>query len=82
MIEIEKGIPIPERRYSSGKPYKYPYQEMEVGESFWHEAPSTPHSVARLSAYQWSAKYNKGWKFVAQQEDKKGVRGFRVWRTK
>ena len=34
MLEIEKGVPIPETLPRPGKPGKYPFRSMEVGDSF------------------------------------------------
>jgi len=34
MIKIDKGIPIPNNVSSKGRPTKYPWEDMEVGDSF------------------------------------------------
>ena len=70
MIEIEKNIPIPEKRY---KKRKYPVLEMEVGDSFF--APDiTPSSITGVL----QECRGKGWEFVRRTEKT----GARVWRTK
>uniref|UniRef100_A0A6M3IIX2 Uncharacterized protein n=1 Tax=viral metagenome TaxID=1070528 RepID=A0A6M3IIX2_9ZZZZ len=34
MYKIEKGIPIPHSQHPGGPPPKYPFDEMEIGDSF------------------------------------------------
>lgn len=65
--EIEKDIPIPE---VSGKGRsKYPFPEMEVGDSIFSDNVSI-----RQAAYAYARR--KGKKFVVRQVDG----GYRVWR--
>ena len=69
MIKIEKGIPVPTPRAT---PAKYPFAEMEIGDSFY---------VARGVAYIRSVASTRGKalsrKFAVQAEGD----GVRVWRT-
>ena len=74
MIEIEKGIPLPSKpvtREGGCKP-KYPFQAMEVGDSFEVKAP--PKSFVNIVAV-----YGKklGVKFTTRKTEG----GRRVWRV-
>lgn len=76
MKKIEKGFPIPVIDESSrGRPYKYPWLDMEVGDSFLIE-DSTP-------AYVYSLIKNRervdGRKYVRKAQGDSDVR---VWRVK
>lgn len=74
MYEITKGIPIPGNS-------KYPFELMQVGDSFAVPVPKNcdagAHSAAvRSRCYVWSKK--NSYKFVARlDEDRRAVR---VWR--
>jgi len=68
MIEIEKGIAIPERNLSSGRACKYPWKTMEIGDSFF-VSDTKPNSGMASKIY--------GRKFVSRTVDG----GIRVWRT-
>lgn len=72
MIEIEKGIPMPERS-KTGRKGKYPFSEMEVGDSFFLD-DKTQKSVASTVT---SARKKFGFTFAARDEDT----GVRIWRT-
>ena len=72
MFEIEKHIPIPEHTGSGARP-KYPFADMEVGDSFF-----APNMTARslINASQWHA--NKtGKKFTCSTVEG----GARCWRV-
>ena len=71
-IEIEDGIPIPEDRL-----YKYPFQTIEVGQSFWAE--KTSRQFSSYAAY-WGKKLDR--KFKCNGAVKGGKHGCRVWRIK
>lgn len=67
-LAIEKGIPLPEER----KRNVYPYQAMEVGESFL--VPEAKMQIVCNSNYRVSKA--TGMKFTARKEGN----GVRVWR--
>ena len=70
MYFIEKGIVVPKRWGS-----KYPFEEMEVGDSFFAKA----NSGSLLTMAKYFIKKNKNdWKFVSRKEGD----GVRIWRTK
>lgn len=72
MIEIEKGIPIPEHR-GPGRERKYPWLEMDVGDSF---VSDEGRGSARRSASLAGKRYGK--RFVTRKLS--DVR-YRVWRV-
>ena len=71
MFEIEKGIEIPEAR--AGK-RTYPWQEMEIGDSFFVKG-GTYDQLNSATSYAGSRR-NK--KFVVRVVPE----GVRIWRTK
>lgn len=70
-FKIEKGIPAP--RYSKGRGLKYPFDKMEVGDSFLATG-SKPHVVSSCAS-NFGKKNSK--KFVTRIVDG----GVRVWRA-
>lgn len=75
--KIEKGIPIPK----VGRTRKYPFQEMEIGDSFLYDKEFSRENMTLISnaARAWSNKGNYGYKFtVHKTEDNK----IRIWRVK
>ena len=68
-IKIDKGVPIPTD--TRGRPQKYPWREMEVGESF----------VGDINARSMTSRvgYTTGYKFTSR---KIGENEFRIWRVK
>lgn len=65
MITVDKNIPMPVGMDG----LKYPFAEMEVGDSFWHTKRT------QSSAAMYAAKH-KGFKYAERAEGK----GFRLWR--
>ena len=71
-IQIEKGIPIPDRARKSS----YPFGQMEVGDSFLdRDAAKTISSRAYNAANIWGR--NHGVKFAGRQVEG----GVRIWRV-
>jgi hypothetical protein len=77
-IKIDKGIPIPERQDRRGRGYKYPFQYMEVGDSFLFpdNKPSNKTTVYSI-AFAWNKKYAPRQMAVRKTEE-----GYRCWRIK
>jgi hypothetical protein len=80
--KIEKGVPIPRKQ---GEKSKYPFFEMEVGDSFEAKVDgnTSPEKLAMSirNCYHNVCKYNlqlKDWKFTIRVVDKKSVRCWRV----
>ena len=73
-IKIDRNIPLPESR-RNGDPYrKYPFREMEVGDSFLFPK-AIGVNTARSNIAQTSRRLGR--KFVIRQTE----RGVRCWRT-
>ncbi len=74
-IKIEKKIPIPEYVGKRGRPSKYPWDIMAVGDSFLF-----PKGIKHSSAYQTAGHASKSYerKFVVR----KTKEGYRCWRVK
>lgn len=73
MLKIDKDVPIPMRGSWQGLGRKYPFEEMEVGDSFFVTDVS-PKSV-RTSANGWK-KRHPGFDYTSRVIDG----GTRVWR--
>lgn len=72
---IEKGVPITDGRgvgKSAGRPPKYPWAEMEVGDSFKADVPP---DVLRASASGYARR--NGGKFIVRVDGD----GSRAWRV-
>lgn len=67
MITIDKGIPGP-----SGKNKKYPWDSMEVGDSFFVEGAT----VSKMAGNITHQKRRLGWRFSQRRQNG----GVRVWR--
>lgn len=77
-IKIETGIPLP--KYGlRGRKIKYPFRQMNIGDSFYLEKPNPPpkkHGTAQwYSKIYGSAKAQGARCAVRQERD-----GIRVWR--
>lgn len=73
MIKIEKNIPMPSVG-ARGRQKTYPFDEMEVGDSFYVEDRTT--SQISSLAYNWKQRHGSNSKFVVKQEGP----GARIWR--
>ena len=71
-FKVEKDVPLPKlvRRV------KYPFREMEVGDSFFYEGgQKSIHTAASKFCRD-----NPEYKFTTRQVEEGGVKGVRVWR--
>jgi len=78
-IEIEKYVPIPEKKFfrKASEP-KYPFAEMEVGDSF--SVASDKKSISNLVGARGKfMKSNPSIKFTSRTCSEEGV--YRTWRT-
>lgn len=71
-IKIEKNVPIPKPN-GSGRPAKYPWKSMEVGDSFFVNGGTKTTTLSNSAAYQRAL---TGRKFAVRTEGE----GVRVWR--
>ena len=71
-FEIEKNVPLREKNVR----WKYPFDEMEVGDSFFVENKDT----TQMSALCKRAGKRLGARFVTAKARKDNAEGVRVWR--
>lgn len=71
---IEKGVPVEET--GGGRRMKYPFAEMEIGDSFF--VPKPPSSLRQTVK---DGGKRIGRTFVCGNAIKDGVKGMRIWRT-
>ncbi len=71
-VDIIKGAPIPERANNGGRPSIWPWEQMEVGDSFIMDKP---RSKARPQAYRAGSRY--GFKFTTRKIDANTTQ---IWR--
>ena len=76
MIKIDKNVPIPSISGILGRPSKYPFSEMSVGDSL-KVSLKNKHNVF-YSAKSWAIKNNKKAEFITRSYDKFA----RIWRVK
>lgn len=75
-FQIEKNVPMAERGSAHrGRPAKYPWAEMEVGDSFF--SPSDGATAATMRAGAQKAGKRLGFTFAVRLVEG----GVRVWRT-
>jgi hypothetical protein len=74
MSPIEDNIPIP-KRGGSNRAYKYPFEKMKVGQSFW-----IAESIYRVAPAACKFGRDNGKKFTCRTMDDGRESGVRVWR--
>ena len=73
-FKIDSDVPAPKQR--AGRPVKYPFSQLEVGQSFF-----APHvSAAGVSAASRMFAKRNGGHFSTRTWIENGVEGARVWR--
>lgn len=84
-ILIESGVPVPTAPRGGRRETRYPFAQLNAGESFWLPLPDSTEPLKFLrrmqSAFAAASKRHEGRKFVARLIDKDGDPGVRVWRT-
>lgn len=83
---IEKNIPLPEHKPGAGKPNKYPFAEMEIGDSFAVPIPRGKSvSKARTSLHSAALSFtrynNLNWTFKTGEEVVDRLAYVRIWRV-
>lgn len=74
MIEVQSGVPIPAKK--GGRPPRYPWRDLAVGDSFFIPAALRP---VVASASRNNARRNGG-RFRVLTMVENGIKGVRVWR--
>lgn len=78
---IEKGIPIPLRERGGGRPWGWPFREMEIGDSFatpFKDGETSTRALRRVD-YIYAGR-RLGRKYTGRTLVENGVRVVRVWR--
>ena len=70
MYKIEDHVPMPTEP-ESGRPAKYPFRAMKIGQSFFANVPD-------VNTTQWTKR--TGYKFRVRHTTENGVTGVRCWR--
>lgn len=82
-ITVERNIPVPGRRNTTGSRSKFPWTKMNVGDSFFAEGYSRYGGPRKSTKMGCTMGYklvpNSSW--VVRDARENGTRGVRVWRT-
>lgn len=86
MIEIKKGVPVPTGKTSGGRPCRYPYTEMEIGDCFDVSVAADEKADAvvrrmRVAATGWKKRNTASCGFAVRVMDEGGQTLVRVWKT-
>jgi hypothetical protein len=78
-IKIDKKVPVPKANSRTGRPVKYPFDKLKVGDSFFIKGnPKLKHSIySCLNAYN-ANRADIKIEITIRSEDN----GVRVWRIK
>jgi hypothetical protein len=81
MIVVEHGIVCkPRIRKNGGNYEKYPWNTMNIGDSFWLPLQTLEErGVPRRAATAYRSRH-PGWNFYTRQEENEGIVGIRFWR--
>ena len=74
-IPIEDGIPIPPATYH----HKYPWTDMEIGQSFFIPESQAKNGSVRTAAEKAGKRLRR--KFTTRAVYHNGEKGTRIWRT-
>lgn len=79
-MKIEKGVPVPVFFHTNGRPAKYNFEDMEIGDSVFDEGAvnagkSSGGSRLYMAAWMYGRRHGK--KFVGRKVDG----GVRIWRS-
>lgn len=83
MIQIEKGIPIPENKERKEHTMRFPFKYMEIGDSF--EVDVTNYKDLRSLRSSLKAAENRyidKFKLTYEFETHNTEKGIRIWRVK
>lgn len=73
---VDKGVPLPNPRVRGGKLIKYPWDELQVGDSFFVPTGSVKNiQVMRSNCHQRSQRSKH--RYIVREV----TGGYRIWRT-
>ena len=79
-IKVEDVSDVLATKAKRGRPYKYPFAALKVGQTFW--VPDKSNYVALYVAVWRRNRASKDQEFVLTRGDRGGSSGFRVQRIK
>lgn len=76
-ITIQSGVPIPPPQRTRRRKYRYPFQDMQPGDSIFVPGARAAHlhQTARRNTA------GTGWRFTTRAVAENGVAGARCWRV-
>ncbi len=78
MLKVDKGLPIPSNIIpGKGGKKKYPFEEMEYGDSFF---TNTPYRTIHSAVSSRHSRKDNPKRYTVRKTTENGVVGFRVWR--
>jgi len=81
VIEIEDVQPIKDAPTKQGRPFKYPFAALEVGQAFWVSEKASRY--VNLYVAKWRRnRVGDGRRFVMTKGTKDGRNGYRIQRVK
>ena len=80
-VQIEGVQPIIKAVTKQGRPCKYPFSVLEVGQTFWVNAAARPYVNLYVATWRHN-RANSGKQFVLIKGEKNGAKGYRVQRVK
>ena len=80
-VQIDKGVPIPQR-FSVGSRPKWPWREMQPGDSFFAAGYTTKKTGAgKVMVCQNGSRIIPGSTWTMRLVTENGISGVRVWRV-
>lgn len=79
METVFEKVPMKATKKRGAKP-KYRFDLMQKDESFF--VADVTKSGLVSAAFNWAKRNNSKYKFAVREDEKDGVKGLRIWRTK
>ena len=80
-MDIDDGIPLPERPCNGGRKAKYPFDQMTVGQSFFVPADAARKGSVQGAAHTANKRFAGSRVFSTRSVTENGAAGVRVWRV-
>lgn len=80
-VAVDRGIPMPSYNREGGRPAKWPWRRMEIGDSFVMREHVDRLSTVSVSTRITGAQKATGRKFSQRKVEENGKLVIRVWRT-
>jgi hypothetical protein len=80
-VEVEGVQPIISTGIKQGRPFKYPFAALKVGQTFWVTAAAKTYVNVYMACYRRNSSRGEA-RFTITKGEKNGAKGFRVQRVK